>query len=89
MLADEPASMLDASIRLEVLAIVRRLQAERGLAFLFVTHDLAARAPSPIGCWCCTVGASSRAAPRPRCCETPAHPYTAELLAALPRPGGP
>jgi peptide/nickel transport system ATP-binding protein len=41
ILADEPTSMLDASIRIGVLNLLRDLKEERGLAFLYITHDLA------------------------------------------------
>jgi oligopeptide/dipeptide ABC transporter ATP-binding protein len=41
ILADEPTSMLDVSIRLEILSLFRKLASERGITILFITHDLA------------------------------------------------
>jgi peptide/nickel transport system ATP-binding protein len=42
LVADEPTSMLDASVQLEILAILRDLRDRRGLATVLITHDLAA-----------------------------------------------
>ena len=41
LLADEPISMLDVSIRMGILNLMERLKHERGLAYLYITHDLA------------------------------------------------
>ena len=59
--------MLDVSIRIGILNLMRRLTEERGIAFLYVTHDLAARATSPTTSSSCTPARSSSRAPSRRC----------------------
>ncbi len=88
VLADEPASMLDASIRRDVLAIVQRLQQVRGLGFLFVTHDLVGARAFADRVLVLYGGQIVEQGPADRVLEQPAHPYTARLLAALPGTGG-
>jgi peptide/nickel transport system ATP-binding protein len=83
LLADEPASMLDASIRLEVLSVMQRLKLERGLGFLFVTHDLAGARAFADRVLVLNAGRIVESGPTSQVLETPAHPYTAQLLAAI------
>ena len=87
VLADEPASMLDATIRTEVLAILQRRQVERGLAFLYVTHDLIGARAFADRVLVLYAGGIVESGPAAEVLDAPAHPYTALLLAALPRPG--
>jgi peptide/nickel transport system ATP-binding protein len=84
ILADEPASMLDASIRLEVQAILQRLKAERGLSFLYVTHDLVGARAFADRMLVLHGGRIVESGPTAELLDRPAHPYTAQLLAALP-----
>jgi peptide/nickel transport system ATP-binding protein len=89
VLADEPASMLDVSIRAEVLAVLRRLKNERGLASLYVTHDLQAARALADRILVLYAGQIMESGPAAAVLDAPAHPYTALLKAALPDPGAP
>ena len=67
LLADEPISMLDVSIRMGILNLMERLKHERGLAYLYITHDLAsaryigAAAEPPVVAQCATPARSTAA----------------------------
>jgi peptide/nickel transport system ATP-binding protein len=86
LVADEPVSMLDVSARAGILDLLRHLVAERGLTLVFITHDL-----SLIGSICSEVAVMYRgrfvetASPE-ALLETPLHPYTRALIAAIPVP---
>jgi oligopeptide/dipeptide ABC transporter ATP-binding protein len=86
VLADEPASMLDVSIRAEVLAVLRRLKTERGLASLYVTHDLRGARALADRILVLYAGQIVESGPAAAVLDAPAHPYTALLRAALPDP---
>ena len=86
VLADEPASMLDVSIRAEVLAVLRRLKTERGLASLYVTHDLRGARALADRILVLYAGQVVESGPAAAVLDAPAHPYTALLRAALPDP---
>jgi ABC-type glutathione transport system ATPase component len=86
VVADEPVSALDVSVRAQVLRLMRQLQAEHGLAYVFITHDLGvvrAIADRVLvmhrGC-VVEVGTTDAVLGAPR------HPYTQALLAATPQP---
>jgi oligopeptide/dipeptide ABC transporter ATP-binding protein len=84
LLADEPTTALDVTTQAEIVAILRRLQREHGLAVLFITHDLelaAATCDRVCVMYAGTVVEVQRAT---RLFETPLHPYTAALLASRP-----
>jgi oligopeptide/dipeptide ABC transporter ATP-binding protein len=86
VLADEPASMLDVTIRAEVLAVLRRLKTERDLASLYVTHDLAGARALADRILVLYAGQIVESGPAAAVLDAPAHPYTALLRAALPDP---
>jgi peptide/nickel transport system ATP-binding protein len=88
IIADEATSMLDVSIRISLLNVLRRLRDEHGVAFLFITHDLAL---AKYFGWHGTTavmheGRVVEAGPTPRVINAPEHEYTRSLLAAIPLP---
>ncbi len=86
IVADEPVSMLDASVRVEVLHLLRGLQARHNLSIIYITHDL-----STVRYFCERVfvmygGMLIEEAPVEALLRAPKHPYTQALLAAIPDP---
>ncbi|MFC4122722.1 ATP-binding cassette domain-containing protein [Nonomuraea zeae] len=84
ILADEPTSALDVTVQAEVVGVLRRLRAERGLALLLVSHDLALVSTIADRVLVMRDGAVVESGPAARVLSEPAHPYTRELLEALP-----
>jgi len=86
IVADEPVSMVDVSIRISLLNILLRLQEQFGTGFLFITHDLAI---AKYFAWRGRIGVMYlgrlvELARTPELIEEPKHPYTRALLAAIP-----
>jgi oligopeptide/dipeptide ABC transporter ATP-binding protein len=82
LVLDEPTTALDPLAQREFLDLVLGLQRERGLGFLWITHDLAL---AGLACERLLViygGAALEAGPAPRLLSTPRHPYTARLMEA-------
>jgi peptide/nickel transport system ATP-binding protein len=95
LLADEPASALDVTVQAEVLELLRELRDERGMAILFVSHDLAVIAELGDQVAIMRSGEIVESGPVKGDGEAgrgilaaPEHAYTQELLAAVPRIGG-
>jgi ABC-type glutathione transport system ATPase component len=84
ILADEPTSALDVTVQAEVVGVLHRLRAERGLALLLVSHDLALVSTIADRVLVMRDGAVVESGPAARVLSEPAHPYTRELLEALP-----
>ncbi|MGW2329753.1 ABC transporter ATP-binding protein [Streptomyces sp. NPDC001700] len=84
LLADEPVSMLDVSIRLEILGLLDRLKDERGLALLYVTHDLATARHFASEVMVMYRGEIVERGPSDEVILAPRHPYTQALAAAAP-----
>src|SRR5262249_41125083 len=89
ILADEPTSMLDASIRIGVLNLMRELKEKRGIAFLFITHDLASARYLADRTMVMYAGHLVEGGPSTELMDDPQHPYTRLLLSALPDPRRP
>ncbi|MBK8306077.1 MAG: ABC transporter ATP-binding protein [Gammaproteobacteria bacterium] len=84
LIADEPTTALDVTIQAQVLEVMSKLQRERGMAMILITHDLGvvARVAQRIGVM--YAGHLIEEAPRERFFAHPAHPYSRKLFAALP-----
>jgi oligopeptide/dipeptide ABC transporter ATP-binding protein len=85
LVADEPVSMLDVSVRAGILSLLVKLKDELGLGILFITHDLSTAA-------CCAdriavmyQGRIVEMGPARPIIASPRHPYTRDLVAAVPR----
>jgi peptide/nickel transport system ATP-binding protein len=86
LLADEPVSMLDVSIRLEVLDLIDELRSQFELAVLYVTHDIASARYFADDIIVMYAGEIVERGPAEDLTQQPAHPYTQLLLAAAPDP---
>jgi peptide/nickel transport system ATP-binding protein len=89
LVADEPTSMLDVSIRMDILNLLARLKRERRLAILLITHDLAGARTLADGILVLFRGRVVEAGPAREVVERPAHPYTRALLASIAGEEGP
>jgi len=87
LIADEPTSMLDVSIRMDVLHLLERLRTERNLALLLITHDLAAARYLADRVLVLYAGQLMEELPAKTLGSAARHPYTQLLVAATPRPG--
>lgn len=86
LLADEPVSMLDVSIRLEILNLLDALKSQRDLAMLYVTHDLATARYFSSEIMVMYRGEIVERGPSDEVILNPAHPYTQLLASAAPDP---
>ena len=84
LIADEPTTALDVTIQAQILDLLQRLQGERGMGLLLITHDLGivARMAQRVGVM--YAGEMVEEAPRAAFFATPRHPYAQKLFAALP-----
>ncbi|MFZ4536602.1 dipeptide ABC transporter ATP-binding protein [Propionivibrio sp.] len=84
LIADEPTTALDVTIQAQILDLLRRLQAERGMGMLLITHDLGVVAQMAHRIGVMYAGQIVEEAPRDAFFAAPLHPYTQKLFAALP-----
>ena len=86
LLADEPVSMLDVSIRLDILNLLLRLKDEERLALLFITHDIASARYFAEDVLVMYAGQMVEGGPTDEVIQQPKHPYTSLLISAAPDP---
>ncbi len=85
VIADEPTSALDVTVQAQILRLLDELRLESGTAVLFITHDLGVVAESCSRALVMQNGAIVESAQTERLFAAPKHPYTAELVRAVPR----
>ncbi|MGA7729700.1 MAG: ABC transporter ATP-binding protein [Chloroflexia bacterium] len=86
ILADEPISMLDVSIRMGILNLMERLKEEMGIGYLYITHDIASARYIGDQTMVMYAGHIVEGADSDELMQNPAHPYTKLLLSAVPNP---
>jgi peptide/nickel transport system ATP-binding protein len=89
ILADEPVSMLDVSIRIGLLNVMAKLRDELGVAILYITHDLASARYVSDRVMVMYAGHVVEQGPTEAVLGDPKHPYTQLLLSAVPDPRAP
>jgi glutathione transport system ATP-binding protein len=87
LIADEPTTALDVTIQAQILSLIRALQAEIGMAVLFITHDMGVVAEIADRVVVMYQGRKVEEGPVAQIFSNPQHPYTKALLAAVPRLG--
>ena len=86
LLADEPVSMLDVSIRAEILNLLADIRAKRGISIIFITHDLGTAAYFADRIAVMYLGRIVEIGPTQQILREPQHPYTQSLLSVIPVP---
>lgn len=87
VIADEPTTALDVVVQKDVLALIKNLRKELGTSIVFVTHDMAVHAHMADRVGIIYAGRLVEEAPTRTLFQAPRHPYTAHLIASLPRIG--
>ncbi|MGG3564093.1 ABC transporter ATP-binding protein [Neobacillus rhizosphaerae] len=86
IIADEPISALDVSIQAQVVNLMKKLQKEKGLTYLFIAHDLSMVKYISDRIGVMYFGKMVELAPAEELYKNPLHPYTQSLLSAIPAP---
>jgi oligopeptide/dipeptide ABC transporter ATP-binding protein len=89
ILADEPVSMLDVSIRIGLLNLMAQLRDEQGVSILYITHDIASARYVADRLVIMYAGRVAEQGPTEELLANPKHPYTQLLLSAVPDPRAP
>jgi len=87
LIADEPTTALDVTIQAQILAIMRNLKDEFGMAMIFITHDLGVVAQIADEVAIMYMGKIAEKGPVKEIFDNPQHPYTVSLLSAIPKLG--
>ena len=85
LIADEPTTALDVTIQAQILELLNELREERGMAIIFITHDLGVVAGMCDRVLVMYAGRIVEEAPTKELFATPHHPYTQALLQSVPR----
>lgn len=85
LVCDEPTSALDVSVQAQILNLLKEIQAERGLAYLFITHNIGVVEYLADGVAVMQQGRIVEAGPARQVLAAPQHDYTRTLMAAVPR----
>jgi peptide/nickel transport system ATP-binding protein len=86
LIADEPVSMLDVSIRAEILNLLLKIRDERNITILYTTHDLATAAYFTDRMAVMYLGKIVEIGPTRQVIKNPQHPYTKSLISVIPAP---
>ena len=86
MVCDEPVSALDVSIQAQILNLMQDLQEQRGLTYVFITHDLSVVRHISDEICVMYLGQMVEKSPAKELFKNPVHPYTKALLSAIPIP---
>src|SRR6266568_9139282 len=86
IVADEPVSMVDASLRAMILDIMLHMRDDFGISFLYITHDLSTAYQISDQTYILYQGAIAEKGPTPSVIEQPRHPYVQLLLSSIPVP---
>ncbi len=86
LICDEPVSSLDVSIQAQIINLLENMRTRRGLTMLFISHDMAVVKNVCDRVAVMSLGKLCEIAPAQDLYQTPAHPYTAALISAIPSP---
>ncbi len=86
IIADEPVSMIDASLRATVLSTLRQLNQDHGISFIYITHDLATAYQISTNIIVLYAGSVAEVGDVDRVVQRPKHPYTQLLIGSIPQP---
>ena len=88
LIADEPTTALDVTTQAQILELIRRLQQERGLAVILITHDMGVIAEMADDVVVMYLGREVEKGPVDAIFHAPRHPYTRSLLRSIPQRAG-